>query len=122
MKIIYYYISLLGLIILTTAFLISGQDNASAMSMTKLATVCVLLGVYVVGMSVAGEGKTTDEREISHRYSANRISLLVGTAVLSCGLLYQLFVTHQPDYWLLAGLIAINLVKVLSLIYLHFKR
>ncbi len=122
MKIISYYILLLALIVLVTVFLLSGQNEMAAMSMSKLATIVLLLGVYVVGMSVAGEGKAEDEREINHRYIANRLGLLVGTLVLSAGLLYQLFVTHQLDYWLLAGLIAINLVKIISLIYLHFKR
>jgi uncharacterized membrane protein len=122
MKIITYYILLLVLIILVASFLLLGQNDTASMSMVKLATICVLLGVYVVGMSVVGEGKAKDEREINHRFIANRLGLLAGTLVLSAGLLYQLFVTHQLDYWLLAGLISINLIKLLSLIYLHFKR
>ena len=85
--------------------------------MSQMVTVSALLGVYVVGMSLAGEGKATDEREVAHRYVANRWALVAGTIVLSVGVLGQLFVLHHLDYWLLGGLMAINLTKILSLIY-----
>lgn len=117
MKVIIYYLALLILIALITGFLIQGRDS---MSMEQMISVSVLLGVYVVAMSLLGEGKTTDERESQHRYTANRLALIAGTSVLSVGVLVQLF-THSLDYWLLAGLIAINLVKIISLIYSNYK-
>jgi putative flippase GtrA len=72
-------------------------------------------------MSLVGEGKMADERESLHRYYSNRAALVGGTVLLSIGVLYQLF-THHLDYWLLAGLIVINLVKIVSLIYLDYKK
>lgn len=118
MKIITYYLVLLVFIALLSGFLV--QPHPNGMSMTQMLSVSALLGVYVVAMSFAGEGKMADEREVAHRYSANRYALLAGTLVLSIGVLYTLF-RHNVDYWLLAGLIAINLVKIISLIYSNYK-
>ncbi len=118
MKLISYYLFLLVFIALLTGFLL--QRGAQAMSMGQVLSVSVLLGLYVVGMSFLGEGKPTDERAVFHRYLANRYALLAGTVVLSLGVLVQLF-TEQLDYWLLTGLIAINVVKVMSLVYSSHK-
>ncbi len=118
MKIIVYYILLLVFVALLTGYIL--QPHSSPMSMKQMVSISLLLGVYVVGMSLAGEGKTADEREVQHRYIANRMALLAGTIVISAGVLVELF-THHLDPWLLAGLIAINLVKIVSLIYSNYK-
>lgn len=118
MKMIVYYLVLLILLALITGFLLQGSPDS--MSMEQMITVSVLLGFYVVAMSLVGEGRMADEREQQHRYISNRLALMAGTAVLSAGILVQLF-THSLDHWLLAGLIAINLVKIISLIYSNYK-
>jgi hypothetical protein len=118
MKIVVYYLLLLIMIALITGFLL--QDRQDSMSMEQMISVSVLLGIYTVAMSLVGEGKTADERALQHRYTSNRLGLLAGTVVLSVGVLVELF-THTLDYWLLAGLIMINLVKIISLIYLNYK-
>ena len=114
MKIIIYYLLLLVFIALLAGFLIQGHPNA--MSMSQMLSVSLLLALYVVAMSFIGEGKSADEREEQHRYAASRGGLIAGTIVLSIGILYQLF-NHSLDYWLLASLIAINLIKIIVLIY-----
>ena len=118
MRIIIYYLLLLVFIALFTGFLI--QEKAASMSMEKMLSISVLLSLYVVAMSLVGEGQTEDERALHHRYLANRSALIAGTIFLSVGVLYQLF-THSLDYWLLAGLITINLVKIISLIYSSYR-
>lgn len=119
MKIIIYYLFLLVFIALFSGWLL--QSEPTSMSMGEMLSACFFLGLYAVAMSFVGEGKTVDERETFHRYVATRSALVAGTAVLSIGVLYQLF-THQLDYWLLAGLIAINLVKIISLIYSNYQK
>lgn len=119
MKIIIYYILLLVFITLFSGFLVQGKSDS--MSTPQMVSVSLLLGLYTVGMSLVGEGKSRDEREISHRYIATRGGFIAGTIVLSIGILYQLF-THNLDPWLLAGLIAINLVKTIILIYLNYRK
>ena len=118
MKVVVHYILLLIFIVLLSWFLV--QNDATAMGMGQMLSVSLLLGLYVVAMSLVGEGKPVDEREAQHRYFSNRTALLGGSIVLSLGVLYQLF-TYQLDYWLLAGLAAINLVKIISLVYLTHK-
>ena len=118
MKIIIYYLTLLVLVALLAGFLL--QPHPSGMNMTQMVSVSLLLGLYVVAMSFIGEGKIEDEREVAHRYNSNRSALIIGTIIISIGILYQIF-THQLDYWLLAALVGINLMKVVSLIYSHYK-
>ena len=118
MKKIIYYLILLVFIALLTGFLFQSRSNA--MSMSQMISVSILLGIYVVAMSFVGEGKTVDESEVLHRYFSNRNALIAGTVVLSIGVLYQLF-SHHLDFWLLAGLIAINFVKILGLLYSDYK-
>ncbi len=118
MKIIRYYLALLVLIGLITGFLVQGSPDS--MSMGQMVSVSVFLAIYVIVMSLVGEGKVADERELQHRYTSNRLALVAGTVVLSVGVLVQLF-AHALDYWLLAGLIAINLVKIISLIYSNHR-
>lgn len=119
MRIIVYYLLLLVFIALLAGFMISGTRDS--MSMGQMISASLLLALYAVAMSLAGEGRPEDERDMHHRYLANRAALVSGTVFLSAAILYQLF-THSLDYWLLAGLIVINLVKVISLIYSNYKR
>jgi hypothetical protein len=119
MKNILYYISLLILIALLTGFLLSGQSTG--MSMSQMVSVSAFLVLYTIALSLVGEGHTLDERQILHRNLSNRAGLVAGTIILSIGVLYQLY-THHIDFWLLAGLIAINLTKIVGLIYLEMKK
>lgn len=119
MKLIIYYGSLFILAILLTGFIIQYGDTP--MSMPQMASFCILLIIYVVGVSVVGHGKAIDERETHHRYLAGRNALIFGTITLSIGILYQLFISHKLDYWILLGLVVINASKIASLIYLNHK-
>ena len=120
MKVIIYYLLLLVLIALTGGYLFS--QRGSEMSMPQMLGICAVLAIYTILMSFVGEGKNLDERDISHRNLANRFGLLAGNIIFSLGLIYQIFITHQLDFWLLTGLIVINLTKIISLIYLNYKK
>lgn len=123
MKIILYYLFLLIGIALITGFVISQSAGGTMhMSMTQAASLAGLLALYTIAMSLVGEGKLEDEREQQHRYIANRAGLIAGTAILALGVIWQLFITHSIDYWLLTGLIVINLTKIVSLIWLNYKK
>lgn len=120
MKKIIYYLLLLVFIALLSGFLMFGQG--SSMSMPQMLGVSAFLILYTVAMSLVGETGVNDERDILHRNLSNRAGLVAGLIVLSLGILYQLFITHNIDYWLLTGLVVINLTKIVSLIYLENKR
>jgi hypothetical protein len=120
MKNIIYYLLLLVFIALVAGSLTMGRPQT--MGMHQMIGLSAALVVYVVAMSFVGEGKNQDERAILHKNLANRAGLIAGTIIFSLGILYQLFITHSIDYWLLIGLIAINLTKIISLIYLENKK
>ncbi len=116
MKTIIYYVFLLVFIALIAGALIIGRPNV--MGMHQMLGLGAALILYTVGMSFVGEGKNQDERQILHKNLANRAGLLAGTIIFSLGILYQLLAKHSVDYWLLAGLVVINLTKLISLIFL----
>ncbi len=117
MKNIIYYSLLFVFAILLGVFL---RSHLNTMNTSEMVGISLLIGLYVIALSFIGEGKTTDERESSHRYISNRTALIAGTVVLSIGILYQLF-SHKLDLWLLVSLIAINVVKIIAFLYAHYK-
>lgn len=119
MKTIIYYLLLLVFIALVTGALILGTPNA--MGMRQMIGVSAALVLYSIAMSFVGEGKNQDERAVLHKNLSNRAGLIAGSVVFSLAILYQLFFKHSVDYWLLIGLIVINLTKIISLIYLENK-
>ncbi len=120
MKLIIYYLALLIFVAVITGFTIS--ENGNTMAMQQMIGVSGALVLYTVGMSLIGQGPSEDEREVLHKYISNRAGLIAGTIVFAVGIIYQLFVTHNIDYWLLVGLITINLTKIISLIYLNYRK
>ena len=122
MKLILYYLSLLIFLAVVTGYLISQNQADNTMGMSTMLGIGVALGLYVVAMSLVGEGPQEDERETHHRRIATRVAMIAGTIILSMGVIYQIFVTHQLDYWLLVALMGINLSKIISLIYLNYRK
>lgn len=120
MKVIIYYLLLLVFVGLVGGYLLSGQP--SSMGMTQMIGVSAALALYTIAMSLVGEGPAADERDVLHRHLANRAGLATGTVIFSVGLIYQVFFSGHLDWWLLAGLILINLTKLISLIYLNYKK
>ena len=120
MKTIIYYVFLLVFIALIAGALIVGHPTA--MGMHQMLGLSAALILYTIGMSFVGEGKNQDERQVLHKNLSNRVGLLAGTIIFSLGILYQLLAKHSVDYWLLAGLVAINLTKLISLIFLDINK
>jgi hypothetical protein len=120
MKNILYYLLLLVFIALVAGFLVFGRPDS--MGMTQMLGVSAGLVLYTIAMSFVGEGIALDERAVLHRNISNRAGLIAGNIVFSLGIIYQMFFLHSIDWWLLVGLIAINLTKIISLIYLDSKK
>ena len=120
MKKIIYYLLLLVFIALVSGYLMFGRMDS--MSMPQMLGVGAFLVLYTVAMSLVGETGIADERDILHRNLSNRAGLIAGLIIFCLGILYQMFVPHMVDYWLLGCLITINLVKIVSLIYLENKK
>jgi hypothetical protein len=120
MKTLLYYLLLLIFIALIAGYLIFGRVDA--MGMTQMLGVSAALALYTVAMTFVGEGTNLDERDILHRNLSNRSALIAGRVVFSAGLIYQIFITGNLDWWLLLGLITINLTKIISLIYMNYRK
>lgn len=119
-KIFIYYLLLLVLLALISGYLLF--EPMDKMSMPAIVSICTFLVLYSVLISLAGETKCADEREILHRNLSNRIATVAATIFISGGLIYQIFITHHIDWWLLATIITINISKITSLIYFHYKK
>lgn len=98
------------------------SEPMDSMSMPAMLSVSAVLVLYTIGVSLAGETNNTDERDILHRNISNRAALIAGTVIFSIGLIYQMFISHMLDWWLLAGLIMVNLTRIISLIYLNYRK
>lgn len=122
MKLIIYYLSLLVFLAIVTGYLISQNNTTDPMTMVTMIGISAALVFYTIGMSLIGEGPKEDERESLHRQLANRIAMISGSSILSIGILYQLFVNHNLNYLALIALMAINLSKIISLIYFNYKK
>ena len=120
MKNILYYLFLLIFIALVAGFLIMGRPDS--MGMSQMLGVSAGLVLYTLAMIFVGEGTSLDERQILHRNISNRAGLIAGNIIFSLGIIYQMFILHSVDWWLLAGLIVINLTKIISLIFLETKK
>lgn len=120
MKITIYYILLLVAIAMIAGYAISGDANA--MSMPQMLSIGAFLAIYTVALSLVGLGKAEDEREHNHRYLSSRIALVASSAVISLGIIIQLFANHHLDLWLLGSLIILNITKIISLIYLNYSK
>lgn len=92
------------------------------MAMNQMLGIAGALVLYTVALSLVGEGHSTADRELLHKYMANRAALIAGTVIFVMGILYQLFISNSVDYWLLIGLIVINLTKIISLVFLNYRR
>ena len=60
--------------------------------------------------------KVQDEREVAHRMLSGRIAFLVGSALLTIGIIVQAL-SHSVDAWLVITLVAMVLSKIVSRIY-----
>lgn len=64
--------------------------------------------------------KVRDEREASHRMFAGRIAFLIGSAVLTFGIVAQAF-HHSVDGWLVVALVAMVITKLSARLYSDSK-
>ena len=60
--------------------------------------------------------KAQDEREVAHRMLSGRVAFLVGSALLTLGIIAQ-SLNHNVDAWLVVTLVAMILSKIVARIY-----
>ena len=81
--------------------------------MTLLAGAVVVFGLF---SSFVLREHAGDEREDIHRMFADRIAFLAGAAMLTVGILYQIYY-DMLDVWLVAVLVVMILTKIAMRLY-----
>ena len=79
-----------------------------------------LVVVFALFASFVWRENHKDEREGLHKMMAGRIAFLVGTALLTLGIIVQSF-NHEIDPWLVFTLAGMIVAKVIGLIYGRIK-
>ncbi len=79
--------------------------------MMVMCMLAVTLGLFGIFASFILRETVSDEREEKHRTLAGRNAFLVGSGVLTLGIVVQGY-THTVDPWLVITLIAMVLVKI----------
>ncbi len=79
-----------------------------------------LVVVFTLFASFVWRENHKDEREGLHKMMAGRIAFLVGTALLTLGIIVQSF-NHNLDPWLAFVLAGMVVAKIIGLIYGQIK-
>jgi len=79
-----------------------------------------LVAVFALFASFVWRENHRDEREGLHKMMAGRAAFLVGTALLTLGIIVQ-SLSHNLDPWLVLTLGGMIVAKVISLIYGQIK-
>lgn len=84
-----------------------------------------MLALFLVALAVFGvfvlDEKPVDEREEAHRSLAGRIAFLVGSTVVTLGIVTQEMVQESVDPWLVVALVLMVLSKIATRIYGNVK-
>ncbi|MBL8029892.1 MAG: hypothetical protein JNN11_01455 [Candidatus Doudnabacteria bacterium] len=117
MKNILYHLLFLVFISLISGFVLLGQ--AGQLELNQALAVSGGLVLYALAMVFVGETKETDQRQSNFKNVSAKTGLTAAIAVLCLGLMYQMLFTNTIDWWLIASLVAINLTKLITLIFLN---
>ena len=78
--------------------------------------------LFVLYATTVWKERAGDEREYLHRAAAGRVAYLAGAGTLVVGIIYQAFVLHSVDPWLVLALAVMVLAKSGGLHYLQSRR
>ena len=84
------------------------------MAMTVMLLLVLLFVIYTVFF---WKERVQDEREEMHRLLVGRLAWLSGSSILILGIVWQGFIIHKVDPWLVLALSVMVLTKMLGRIY-----
>lgn len=82
--------------------------------------IVLLILIFAVFVLFVFKEKVRDEREVLHRYIANRYAYLAGTTILVLGISWQYF-KHDVDIWLILSLMVMIFAKIIGLLWSKLK-
>ena len=84
-----------------------------------------MLALFLAALAIFGvfvlDEKPVDEREEAHRSLAGRIAFLVGSTVLTLGIVAQEMTQEDVDPWLVVALVLMVLSKIATRMYGNAK-
>ena len=87
----------------------------------EMIVLALVVAAYAVYAGLFFRERAHDEREAYHLYVASRIAYLAGVGFLVVALVVQSF-AHHLDPWLVGGLTAMVLVKMITLMWARLRR
>jgi len=108
-------IAVSGVLIVLTVLLLNPFHfwMPEMMVMLMLALTFIVFALFAI--FVLNE-KAQDERELAHRMHSGRVAFLVGSALLTLGVIVQAL-HHAVDPWLVVALVVMILSKIIARIY-----
>jgi len=87
---------------------------------THVMLIVLLLVIFTVFAAFIFRENTKDEREVLHRFIANRFAFLGGMAVLVAASIIQ-SLEHRVDIWVIIALVVMVVAKFVGLLYSRLK-
>lgn len=112
--------TIVGAVLLVLAVLLLNPLNFWMPDMMLVGMLGLTLGAFALFAGFVLREKVQDERELAHRMLAGRVAFLVGSALLTLGIVVQA-TRHEVDPWLVIALVAMVLSKLVVRIYSDSK-
>lgn len=112
---------IIGSILLIALLLYASTIGAWMPSMVQMISLIGLLLVFAIFASFVWKERPRDERELLHRALAGRLAFLAGAIMLVAAITVQAL-RHQVDYWLVATLAVMVIVKLVTLLTADRRR
>ncbi len=87
----------------------------------EMIVLALVVAAYALYAGLFFRERARDEREAYHLHFASRVAYLAGVGFLVVALIVQ-SIAHHLDPWLVGGLTAMVLVKMISLIWARLRR
>lgn len=111
--------SISGILVILLIFFLNPFDFWMPTALLMM-MVLGLVVVFALFASFVWRENHRDEREGLHKMMAGRIAFLVGTALLTLGIIVQSF-NHDLDPWLVFSLSGMIVAKIATLVYGRIK-
>ena len=107
---------IISLILIVLTVLLLNPFHFWMPEMVVMFMLVLTLVVFAIFALFVLHERAEDEREVAHRMLSGRVAFLVGSALLTLGIIVE-GLGHRVDAWLVITLVAMVLSKIVSRIY-----